>query len=333
MASQGQSLITFVFSTAISVCSVAAFYYYMRNRSDIESRKILEKLVENHPRKKDILKHKFNSYELEILQQLVYTPMRGISFDEIGGLDEIIEDLRDTIFLPLETANMNLDPDLFSIPKGILLYGPPGTGKTMLAKAIASHYGYYFLDINASVLENKWYGETEKLITALFTAAQKIQPVIIFMDEIDSMVSRRKSNEMEVHNSMKSILLQMWDGFKTSSENKILIIGATNRPEFIDEAFQRRLSKKIQIGLPNLLQRIKILEIILKNYVDTGFNYEYIAKNTEHFSGSDLRELSKMASNIALKRSINEKNQNVKVSLDDFKESLKKYTRRINIIS
>ncbi|GAM26245.1 hypothetical protein SAMD00019534_094200 [Acytostelium subglobosum LB1] len=227
------------------------------------------------------------------------------SFNDIGGLDEIIQDIKDTIFLPLDKAVRTNNSTLFKLPRGILLHGPPGTGKTMLAKAIAKEAKYFFLNISEAVIESKFYGETPKVIAAIFSVAQKLQPIIIFFDEIDSMVGNRDLLTSDHNITKRSTLLQMWDGLTTSNA-RIVIIGATNRYDSIDDAFIRRLPKRIKVGLPNEAARERILRIMLRNHHDEDVDFKQLAQKTAGLSGSDLGEITRDASNVALKRRIND---------------------------
>ncbi|KAN0036932.1 hypothetical protein ACTFIV_002255 [Dictyostelium citrinum] len=306
--------------------SIMTYYSYTKLQEYTKRQKYLS-LLKDHKNIKEISKMHFNSYELEILSSLAIPQKNVTTFNDIGGLDSIIEDLKDTIFLPLEASrtffsntNNGHHNDLFSVPKGILLYGPPGTGKTMLAKAIAHHCEYNFLTINNSILDSKWYGETEKMVSAMFSVAKKLQPTIIFIDEIDSMVSTREDSEHEITNSKKSILLQLWDGFNSSGNDKVIIMGATNRPNSIDSAFLRRLPKRIKVDLPDHNQRKHILQIMLKSYVDTDFNFDKLANITKGYSGSDLKDLCKRASIYFLKNQ--SKENQLKLQIKDFEKVL-----------
>ncbi|KAN0003866.1 hypothetical protein ACTFIZ_010029 [Dictyostelium cf. discoideum] len=309
---------------------MVSYYSYTKLQEYVKKQKSLS-VIKNHKNIKEISKMHFNEHELEILSSLVLPEKNAITFEDIGGLDLIIEDLKESIFFPMEVSN-NLSnktnnngghSDLFSVPKGILLYGPPGTGKTMLAKAIAHHSNYNFLVINNSMLDSKWYGETEKMVSAMFSVAKKLQPTIIFLDEIDAIVSTREDSETETANSKKSILLQLWDGFYSSGNDKVIVMGATNRPNSIDYAFLRRLPKRIKVDLPDQAQRKHILQIILKPYVDANFDYDKIVNLTNGFSGSDLKELCKRASMRFLKNEIKGRfNRPLKIPLEYFEEEL-----------
>ncbi|KAK5577698.1 hypothetical protein RB653_002643 [Dictyostelium firmibasis] len=304
-------------------------YYTLQRYQEYSKRKSYFSFLKNHKNIKEISKMDFNSYELDILSNLVIPEKNFTTFDDIGGLDNIIQDLKDTIFFPLEASKLSFiggnghHSDIFSVPKGILLYGPPGTGKTMLARAIAHHCDYNFLTIDNSKLDSKWYGETEKMVSAMFSVAKKIQPTIIFIDEIDAMVSNRGEMEHEVSQSKKSLLLQFWDGFENSNNDRIIIMGATNRPNSIDPAFLRRLPKRIKVDLPDLNQRKHILQIILKPYVDNNnFNYDKLANLTKGYSGSDLKELCKNASMYFLRNKTKNDNKELTLGLKDFEKVL-----------
>jgi SpoVK/Ycf46/Vps4 family AAA+-type ATPase len=195
---------------------------------------------------------------------------------DIGGLEEIVSSLQESVIFPL------LRPDLFrssstllSPPKGVLLHGPPGCGKTMLAKALAKESGATFINIAASVLMDKWYGESNKLVAALFSLARKTQPSIIFIDEIDSFLRERSKGDHETTAMMKAEFIacvisiifavteashpcSLWDELLSDSD-RIIILGATNRIRDIDPAALRRMPKQFTLSLPNTAQREKIL--------------------------------------------------------------------------
>jgi SpoVK/Ycf46/Vps4 family AAA+-type ATPase len=177
---------------------------------------------------------------------------------------------------------------------GILLYGPPGCGKTLMARAIAKEAGLRFLALPLSTVLDKWVGETEKYLDALFSLARKIQPCIIFIDEIDALTRRRSMLDRDWNVTMKSQFLSLWDGLLSGELNaKIVVIGATNRKTDIDEAFLRRMPLQIKISLPDWSQRVQILQLLLDKTaaLHSDFDFGLIADQTEGWSGSDLKEL------------------------------------------
>ncbi|XP_042072795.1 outer mitochondrial transmembrane helix translocase-like [Haplochromis burtoni] len=185
---------------------------------------------------------------------------------------------------------------------GVLLYGPPGCGKTLIAKATAKEAGFAFINLKPSTLTDKWYGESQKLTAAVFSLASKLGPTIIFIDEIDSFLRSRSSRDHEVTAMMKAQFMSLWDGLETDHQCQVIIMGATNRPEDIDPAILRRMPTKIHIKLPNIEQRKQILRLILENEtVDPLINLSHIARETEGFSGSDLKEICREAALLSVR--------------------------------
>jgi len=165
----------------------------------------------------------------------------------------------------------------------------------MLAKALAKESGATFINIAASVLTNKWYGESNKLVAALFSLARKCQPSIIFIDEIDSFLRERAKDDHEVTGMMKAEFMTLWDGLLSASD-RILVLGATNRPTDLDSAILRRMPKRFAIGLPDADQRFKILSLMLKDTpLEPNFPMRLLAQRSVGMSGSDLRELCRNA--------------------------------------
>lgn len=252
----------------------------------------------------------------------------NIKFEDVIGLEPAKQALKEIIILP------NLRPDLFtglrSPPRGLLLFGPPGTGKTMIAKAVATECNCTFFSISASSLTSKYLGESEKLVKALFHIAFEKQPSVIFIDEIDSILSKRSEGENDAVKRLKTEFLVQFDGVGSDLSAKVLVIGATNRPFELDNAVLRRLPKKIYIGPFNLEERIKFIEQIMKNTSnDLGpKDYKFISQNCENYSNSDLKELCKEAAYEPIRdcKDIN-KLKNISklrnVNLSDFKKALR----------
>ncbi|MFH4977977.1 hypothetical protein AB6A40_004686, partial [Gnathostoma spinigerum] len=183
-----------------------------------------------------------NEYELRIAAQFVLSS-DGVSWSELGGCDDLIKELNDRIILPLQIRSNQclaaLSSPLLSPPKGALLYGPPGCGKTLLARAIAKAANARFINLQVSILTDKWYGESQKLAAAVFSLARKFQPTIIFIDEIDSFLRSRQVDDHEATAMMKAEFMSLWDGF-VSSDSLVIVMGATNRPGDVDKAILRR---------------------------------------------------------------------------------------------
>ncbi|KAK7684090.1 hypothetical protein QCA50_012732 [Cerrena zonata] len=265
---------------------------------------VLKKIQQVNPDLKNLV---FNEYEKSLLNSLVTPEDINVTFEDIGGMQEVIDDLHEAVILPLT------EPDLFSAhsslvqsPKGVLFYGPPGCGKTMLAKAIAKESGAFFLLIRMSTIMDKWYGESNKIVDAIFSLANKLQPCIIFIDEIDSFLRDRSSSDHEVSSMLKAEFMTLWDGLV--SNGRIMVMGATNRQHDIDAAFMRRLPKKFSIGRPTSVQRRSILRKILVDAKldENDFDLEAIVADTEGSSGSDLRELCREAALKSMKEYIRE---------------------------
>jgi len=235
-------------------------------------------------------------YEMLIASQLIDPATITVGFEDVAGLEPLVAELKQAVILPIQKRSLFSNSALMSAPKGVLLHGPPGCGKTMIAKATAREAGARFLNLDISSLTDKWYGESQKLAGAVFTLATKIQPCIIFIDEIDSLLRVRDQHDHEATAMIKAQFMQLWDGLTTENNCSVLVMGATNRPRDVDKAILRRMPATFRIGLPTADQRRSILTTVLRmeNTGDCVDSWR-LAKLTEGFSGSDLRELCRAA--------------------------------------
>lgn len=209
-----------------------------------------------------------NEFEQKILQELVVNNP-NVPFSSVSGLETAKSALNEAVILPSKR------PDLFTglrkPPNGILLFGPPGTGKTLLAKAVATESDATFFSVSASSLTSKWMGESEKLIKALFELGRKMSPSVIFIDEIDSLLTSRKDGENEASRRLKTEFMVQMDGLNNNNdnnneiENHLLVMGATNIPWELDDAVLRRFSKRILVPLPDKKCRDNLIHNLLKN--------------------------------------------------------------------
>ncbi|KAL6465108.1 hypothetical protein MHYP_G00252410 [Metynnis hypsauchen] len=237
-----------------------------------------------------------NEYEMNIATHLVDPRSMKVTWRDVAGLDEVITEMQDTVILPFQKRHLFRGSKLFQPPRGVLLYGPPGCGKTLIAKATAKASGCQFINLQASTLTDKWYGESQKLTAAVFSLAVKLQPCIIFIDEIDSFLRNRSSLDHEATAMMKAQFMSLWDGLETGACTQVMVMGATNRPQDVDAAILRRMPTAFHVGLPNAAQRQEILRLILSGEnLSNAINLKEIAEKTEGYSGSDLRELCRDA--------------------------------------
>lgn len=241
------------------------------------------------------LKH-IETKMIELIKSEIMDSGPDLSWDDIAGLAFAKTAIQEAVVWPM------LRPDIFKglrrPPKAILLFGPPGTGKTLIGKCVASQSKSTFFSISASSLTSKWVGDGEKMVRALFAVARVHQPAVIFIDEIDSLLSQRSDTEHESSRRIKTEFLIQLDGATTDSDEKILVIGATNRPQELDEAARRRFVKRLYIPLPEFdarLQLVKNLIINEKHELDQE-DFMEIAKQSEGFSGADIRTLCSEAS-------------------------------------
>lgn len=194
-----------------------------------------------------------DEYILDRISKEILETVINITWDDVVGLENVKKAINEIVLWPM------MIPAIFTglrgSPKGLLLFGSPGTGKTMIGKYIASQCKATFFSISASSLTSKWVGEGEKMVRALFYLARKMSPSVIFIDEIDSLLSQRTDNENEGSRRIKTEFLVQFDGASVDDTDRILIIGATNRPHEIDDAARRRLAKRIYVPLPEFQAR------------------------------------------------------------------------------
>ncbi|KAK2403640.1 AAA-type ATPase family protein [Trifolium repens] len=234
-----------------------------------------------------------NEFEKKLLGDVIPPTELGVTFEDIGALENVKDTLKELVMLPLKRPELFCKGQLTKPCKGILLFGPPGTGKTMLAKAVATEAGANFINISMSSITSKWFGEGEKYVKAVFSLASKIAPSVIFVDEVDSMLGRRENpGEHEAMRKMKNEFMVNWDGLRTKEKERILVLAATNRPFDLDEAVIRRLPRRLMVDLPDAPNRGKILRVILaKEDLAPDVDLEAIANMTDGYSGSDLKNL------------------------------------------
>lgn len=257
----------------------------------------------------DLSELELDEYEQAIAGEIVPPSSISTTFESIGGLDDVINQLRETVIYPLNYPELfKSQGGLLAAPKGVLLYGHPGCGKTMIAKALAKESGATFINLPLSSLMNKWLGESNKLVAGLFSLATKLQPSIIFIDEIDSLFRSRATGDHEVTGMIKAEFMTMWDGLMSGDDARVLVLGATNRPNDIDPAILRRMPKRFAIRLPNHAQRLKILRLMLAHAtLSPGFDFEELARRTDGLSGSDLKETCRNAAMIPVRELMREK--------------------------
>ena len=239
-----------------------------------------------------------------------------VSFDDIAELSQAKKALQEAVLLPL------IIPDYFKGIRrpwrGVLLYGPPGTGKTMLAKALATQGKTTFFNVHSSSFASKWRGESEKLVRILFEMARFYAPTTIFIDEVDSLCSKRgEGNEGEGSRRVKAELLVQMEGVNSntsasanekSEEDKrkiVTVMAATNRPWDLDDALRRRFEKRVYIPLPNEKGRLQLFNLNLKKIeVDQNINYDKLVKLTDGYSGADICNVCREASFMPMRREL-----------------------------
>ncbi|KAJ1426787.1 P-loop containing nucleoside triphosphate hydrolase [Sesbania bispinosa] len=232
---------------------------------------------------------------VEMINTAIVDRSPSVRWDDVAGLEKAKQALMEMVILPAKRRD--LFTGLRRPARGLLLFGPPGNGKTMLAKAVASESEATFFNVSAASLTSKWVGEGEKLVRTLFMVAISRQPSVIFIDEIDSIMSTRLANENDASRRLKSEFLIQFDGVTSNPDDIVIVIGATNKPQELDDAVLRRLVKRIYIPLPDENVRKLLLKNKLKGQAFSLPNrdLEMLVKETEGYSGSDLQALCEEA--------------------------------------
>ena len=257
-----------------------------------------------------------------------------VTYEEVGGLDREIQRVREMVELPLRHPSLfkrlGIDP-----PKGVLLRGPPGCGKTLLAKAVANESEAHFISINGPEIMSKFYGESEKNLRKLFLEAEEKSPSIIFIDEIDAIAPKRETVTGEVERRVVAQLLALMDGLH--GRGRVIVIGATNRPNSLDPALRRpgRFDREIEIKVPNEKGRREVFLIHTRNMpLDKKISIKEYSQITHGFVGADISAVCREAAMAALRRYLpridldsefidEELLEQMEVLKDDFDEALK----------
>jgi len=294
---------------------------------DLDEEKISSEILQKIQITSDDFREALKEVRPSALRE-VQVQIPDVSWDDVGGLSELKEELKEAVEWPIKYKDAYDYVDIES-PKGILLHGPPGTGKTLIAKALAKMTESNFISIKGPELLSKWVGESEKGVREMFRKARQAAPCIIFLDEVDALVPRRGggSNSHVTENVVSQILTEI-DGLEEL--NNVLIIGATNRLDIVDEALLRpgRFDRIIKVPNPDTNGRKHIFEIHTKNKpLDNDVKISEIVRLTDDFSGAEIAAVANRAAITALKRYVGGKSNNIreiKISQQDLVDAVDK---------
>lgn len=234
------------------------------------------------------------------------SPPTHVSLADLGGVDNVIQDLKDLIVLPLFRPEIYMNSKI-QPPRGILLHGPPGCGKTMIANAIAAELGVPFISLSAPSLVSGMSGESEKALRDHFEEAKKMAPCLVFLDEIDSITPKRENAQREMEKRIVAQLLTCMDqlALEQTGGKAVIILAATNRPDSLDPALRRggRFDKEINLGVPSEAVREQVLRALTRQMVlSNDIDFRKLANRTPGFVGADLSDLVSTAGSAAIKR-------------------------------
>ena len=319
MSTKEVSLKSFIFSIILIVVTTVIGYYMSNFLTETSH---FDNMLKPTPQVKQRFQGiEMTQYEASLLPYIVEPGDISEKFDDIGGAADIKEDVMMNVVIPLQHHHKFFKQRLkcISPTRGIIFIGAPGTGKTMFAKAIAKESGVNFLCLTLSALENKYFGESSKLLSSVFSLAKKIQPCIIFFDEIDGMMRERSAEEQSCSYGFKTEFLTHMDGMKTDSKDAVVVIGCTNNMKVVDAAMKRRLPKVYKMNKPDADERKKILKLLCTGEpaharIMDNASIEKLVENTDGFTGSDLSELYKTAANLRMKRQL--KSQKFRMMLE-----------------
>lgn len=242
-------------------------------------------------------------YELEIAESVVTPATINVSYDSIGGVEDVKLALWECVGDVISSHRRKQTSSLLNSVRGILLFGPPGCGKTLMVFATAKMANLPIINISPSTLFRKYIGDTNQLLKAVFTLSQKLQPCILLIDEMDALFRARYESEHSIDREVKTEFMQLWDAL-VDRKDAVLVLGASNMPELLDPAIQRRFERSFLIGIPSKKSRVKILKILLSGCnVDSSFDFRHLSELTERYSPSDMLALCKAAIKISKRNS------------------------------